>query len=131
MQSQIKIDGSLDGRVGLFFVVNGLLLLHTCTFEEAESNGDFLNYPDSHDNIWQNNYTHIYQVDFDYCPRGRIVYNRVKNHYLLYHDNCIADDAESLQRRYPDGKCTLMLDEHYQCRKCNENYVDIALVNFI
>lgn len=114
---------SLHGKVGLFFVADGRLLLHTCTLDNAERYGDFVNYPESHDEVWQREYAAKFGVDFDYYPRGRIVYNRTAEVYRLYHDPCVADTAELLRRLYPEGKCTAALDEHYQCRNCNPDYV--------
>ena len=116
-------DSSQDGYIGLFFVAEGTLLLHTCSLADAESYGDFLNYPESHDDVWQHEYARKYQVDFDYFPRGRIVYNQAEDIFLLYHDKCVTVEAENLCGRYPKGKCVIALDEHYQCHKCNMNYV--------
>ena len=61
--------------VGIFFVVKGNLLLHNCSLDNAEKYGDFLNYPKSHMEIWDEYYYSKYKVDFDYYPRGRIIYN--------------------------------------------------------
>jgi hypothetical protein len=115
----------LDGRVGIFWVARGALLLHTAALPEAEPYGDFLNYPVAHNDLWRDMYAARYRVDFDYFPRGRIVYNKAKDVYLLYHDACVRRDAEALRRRFPDGKCAAALDEHYQCRRCNGSYVDL------
>jgi len=116
---------TLNSHIGLFFMVNGKLLLHTCTLSDGEVYGDFINYPESHYTIWQCEYAHIYGVDFDFFPRGRVIFNRVKNIYLLYHDLCIATEADALRERYPVGKCVTGLDEHYKCHMCNENYVKV------
>ena len=67
------MKGSFDGNAGLFFVVDGEWLLHMRALEEAEPYGDFHGYPENHDDVWQREYAHKYQVDFDYFPRGRIV----------------------------------------------------------
>ena len=117
-------DDSLNKRVGLFFVVNGEMLLHTCSIVKGEKSGVFVNYPESHYDVWEREYSRKYGgIDFDYFPRGRIVFNRKTGEYLLYHDSCIAAEAESLRGRYPERTCTLTLDEHYQCHRCNRNYV--------
>ena len=49
--------------------------MHKCENGEAEKYGDFLNYPKSHMEIWDKYYYSKYHVDFDYFPRGRVVYN--------------------------------------------------------
>lgn len=119
----ITINYSLDGQIGLFFVAKDKLLLHTCLLDEGEPYGDFINYPDSHDAVWQREYHRKYCVDFDYFPRGRMIYNRMTGVYLLYHDPCAAAEAEALRGRYPDGKCVVAFDEHYQCHRCNSGYI--------
>jgi len=116
-------DYVLDGYVGLFFIVNGTLLLHKRLLADAEPYGDFINYPASHYDVWQRRYARKYKIDFDYFPRGRIVYNQKDNIYLLYYDRCIVSEAEKLCGYYLENKCIIILDEHYQCHKCNKNYV--------
>lgn len=80
------IPDSIDNQVGLFFIVQNDLLLHSCMLDEGESYGDFLNYPLSHDKVWQEYYQKKYHVDFDYYPRGRIIYNKREQRYVLYYD---------------------------------------------
>ena len=58
----------------LFFCVNGDLLFHVCSLEEAEPYGMFSNFPHSHYDVWNKNYENKYGVEFDYYPRGRVVY---------------------------------------------------------
>lgn len=88
------LPDSLNNHVGLFFVVRSDLLLHSCTLNEAEPYGDFLNYALSHDKVWREHYQIKYCVDFDYFPRGRIIYNKEKQLYLLYYDGCIEKEAK-------------------------------------
>ena len=114
---------SLNGFIGLFFVANGELLLHICALPNGEPYGDFINYPESHDTVWQREYYLKYRVDYDFFPRGRIIYNSMTGVYLLYHDSCAAAEAEALRGRYPERKCVVSLDEHYQCHKCNSDYI--------
>ena len=114
---------SLDNQIGLFFIVRVELLLHSCKLAEGEPYGDFLNYPFSHDKVWWEHYRKSYNVDFDYYPRGRIVYNKEKQHYILYFDVCIEDEAEEMQSRFLTTTCHMSRDDHYQCHKCNVGYV--------
>ena len=109
--------------VGLFFVVKGKLLLHECNFEEAEEYGDFLNYPLSHMEVWEKFYSKIYHVDFDFYPRGRIIYNTKTQEYYLYYDRCLQGKLEELQHRLEGKKVKLSRDFHYQCHFCNKNYI--------
>jgi len=119
----MKTERPLKGQVGLFFVVEGKLLLHACDLADGEKCGYFINYPESHNDVWEREYYPKYLVDFDYFPRGRIIFNRKTGLYLLYHDVCVTVEASGLRGRYPEEECDLVLDEHYQCHQCNRHYV--------
>ena len=114
---------SLAGKVGLFFLANNNLLLHTCALSEAQPYGIFLNYPYSHDLIWRKHYQQTYHVDFDYWPRGRIIYNTATQTYSLFYDACMADTAQEMAKAFDHEKVLMMRDEHYQCHRCNAFYV--------
>lgn len=117
------LPDSLNNQVGLFFIVRGEILLHCCKIEEAEPYGNFLNYPHSHDKIWREHYQRKFGVDFDYFPRGRIVYNKAKQQNTLYYDGCIEDEVKEMLSRFSEGNCIISRDEHYQCHKCCAGYV--------
>lgn len=120
------MPASLEGRVGLFFLAEGNLLLHTCALEEAAAYGDFLNYPLSHDAVWLKHYQKKYEVDFDCYPRGRIIYHAVKKEYLLYYDRCMAEKANEMAECFGESTVLLVQDEHYQCHGCNPDYAWIV-----
>lgn len=109
--------------VGIFFVVNNQVLLHTCKLAEAEKYGDFLNYPKSHMEIWDMYYYKKYGVDFDYYPRGRIIYNLKEEIYYIYYDECLKNDIKNLGIIPQNSNVKLLKDFHYKCHKCNKNYV--------
>ena len=113
---------SLKGKVGLFFLADGKLLLHTCPLADAQPYSDFLNYPYSHDAIWRKHYQHTYHVDFDYWPRGRIIYCTATRTYSLFYDVCMVDAAKEMVKAFGDEKVQMMRDEHYQCHTCNDDY---------
>ena len=104
--------------VGLFFVVNGKILLYKCDLDKAEKNGKFLNYPKSHMQIWDKYYYKKYHVDFDFYPRGRIIYNTETEEYYIYYDKCLEGNLDNLLKLYEGKNIKLLLDFH-----CNKNYV--------
>lgn len=112
----------MNEEVNLFFFVKGKFLIHSCKNQDAEKYGDFLNYPKSHMDIWEENYYKIYRVDFDFFPRGRVVYNLKEECYYIYHDKCITDLSEILQK-YQGLNYKICTDFHYQCHKCNKGYI--------
>lgn len=120
MTMQVEKTKSID--VCLFFYVHGEFLIHGCSLSEAEVYGNFLVYPDSHFEIWEKHYTKKYGVDFDFFPRGRITYSKEEKQYLLYYDDCIKNEIQTVIDAYYDGDVLLKQDEHYQCSHCNSNY---------
>ena len=116
-------SGKSGANVCLFFYVNGEFLVHGCVLDKAEKYGDFLIYPDSHFDIWDQNYAKKYGVDYDFFPRGRIAYRKSNKTYQILYDACIGDDIWLLLEAYSREKTELGYDEHYQCHKCNKNYV--------
>ncbi|MDO4552861.1 MAG: hypothetical protein Q4C22_04930, partial [Bacillota bacterium] len=114
-----------DKQIGpaLFFCVEGELLFHGCRLSEGEPYGPFLNYPHSHLKIWTQNYEGKYGVDFDYYPRGRVVYRKADDSYLIYYDKCMQAHIEEVALKYAGYKYEIGFDEHYQCHQCNEYYV--------
>jgi len=114
----------MDGRVGLFFVVDGQILLYSCPLDEAVRYGEFLDYPFSHDAVWRRALRGKYGVDFDYYPRGRIIYNMPAHRYTVYHDRCCQLAARLIVRDYPKGIADSAHDEHYQCHRCNPRYCE-------
>ena len=107
----------------LFFCVNGELLFHFTSLEESEEYGDFYNYPYSHFQIWVKYYEEKYNVDFDYYPRGRVVYRKTDDTYLIYYDPCMEKDINKVIIKYKYKKIKLCHDEHYQCHLCNDDYI--------
>ena len=116
-------DKRVEMGVGLFFFVNGKFLIHKCSLNKAEEYGDFIVYPNSHYEIWDKYYFENYGVDFDYFPRGRVVYRKKDDTYIIYYDNCIGDKIKRIKEIYSGKNTLLELDEHYQCHMCNEDYV--------
>ncbi len=118
----------LMGRVGLFFYAEQHWLIHTCSFRQAEEHNGFLNYPFSHEVIWEQLYFKKYHTDFDFYPRGRIIYDRQSKTYRVFHDICIKTEAAQFITAYSPERVLLLLDEHYQCHQCNRNYIHITRI---
>lgn len=107
----------------LFFCVDGNLLFHGCSLEDGEPYGKFINYPHSHFDIWNDNYEQKYGVEFDYYPRGRVVYRSSDDTFLIYYDKCMEPHLESVTSMYAGRSIITDYDEHYQCHMCNEDYI--------
>ena len=73
--------------------------------------------------IWDKYYYAKYRVDFDYYPRGRIIYNLKEKIYYIYYDKCLENCIEKLGIIPQNEKVKLLHDYHYKCHKCNKNYI--------
>ena len=112
-----------DVGVCIFFCINRKFKIHTCQPDEAEDSGSFLNYPHSHLKIWDKYYSKQYpKIDFDYYPRGRVIYRKEDDTYLIYYDKCIGEGIEAIVSLYKGKNVVLSLDEHYKCANCNKEY---------
>ena len=107
----------------LFFYIDNVFFIHGCSISNGKLYGDFINYPHSHHDIWVKKYQKKYNVDFDYFPRGRVIYRSSDNTYLIYYDKCMESCIGFLTDKYVGKKITINYDEHYQCYKCNKNYI--------
>lgn len=112
-----------QNQVSLFFYVNGQFLIHGCDLADAENYGDFLIYPDSHFEIWEKYYAKRHPVDFDFFPRGRVAYNKNTQVFQILYDRCIDGEIQKFTEDSYTENVSLGYDEHYQCHRCNENYV--------
>ena len=99
--------------------------------DQGESYGDAIDYSGHYD-YWQTckpqNQTGILfkSHDYDYFPRGRVVYFKRSNSHRLYADRCITKaDIEKVVALFILSDYRLDRDEHYQCASCNLEYIDM------
>lgn len=112
-------------HVGIFFTTPEGVILHLCPLEKGEKYGDFINYPHSHDEVWQKHYASEFDGKaFDFFPRGRIIFHKPSGMYHAYHDGCTGAIAMILSNYYDHTKFVGKRDIHYKCRWCNPEYID-------
>ena len=116
------------GKVGLFFYVNKSVLIDSVNIENAEIYGDFKIGRASHYEIWDKKYYKIYKKDYDYFPRGRVVYKYKENKYILYADKCIDNEGimkiKNIFEIHNENVEIDRTDSHYVCKKCNKCYCE-------
>lgn len=114
--------------VGIFFYVKGKVLADLVDIEHSELYGDFRIGSNSHYNVWHEKYYKIYKREYDYFPRGRIVYKYKEDEYILYADRCIDETGikEILKTFDIEGHQVKVdrTDTHYVCKGCNKYYCD-------
>ena len=116
--------------IGIFFYVNGLLHVHKEPLDKAEDYGDFKTTPLAHDTLWENRLRakQVKDVDFNFYPRGRVVYNRMSGQYIVYIDRDL-NKPRILRKiaevyNFADAVYRVELDEHYRCHMCCDEIVE-------
>lgn len=111
-----------SSSVGLFFVVDGELLLERIALTTAHPYGEFRILDASHDDVWQQHHVRRYRVPYDHHPRGRIVYHEPTRSFIAYMDRCIDETmcARILAEFGLRGGETRIdrTDAHYVCHRC-------------
>lgn len=119
------------GNVGIFFLVNGEVISDAAPLAQGEHYGETIGFGGHYD-FWlalgpktpteQLFKSHAY----DYFPRGRVVYFKKSNNFRLYADRCISKiSMANIAAAFKLPAYRLARDEHYQCAKCNTEYLDI------
>ena len=132
----MKIESDTP-EVGPFFLIKTKskinILNDTVPIKDAENYGDYSISGSDHYSYWhklQKCYPKLKDYDYDYFPRGRVVYSKKDNMYYLYLDKCIQDEdsieAITNKLKIPMNSLVIKSDEHYQCHSCNKEYVNIV-----
>lgn len=119
-----------QAKVGIFFVVQGNLLIDVAPIAQGESYGDAINFS-GHFDYWEalNPKSAVEQLfknhAYDHFPRGRVVYFNKTSSFKLYADRCITKvKIEKIAAAFQLPAYQLARDEHYQCAICNPDYLD-------
>jgi hypothetical protein len=119
-------------NVGIFFKVANDFLIDVVPVEESEPYGDALQYGghfDFHECLHPAapSERRFKAHDYDYYPRGRVVYFPKRNTFTLYVDPCLTpDDIKWIINLFGlDGQTMeVAKDEHYRCSRCNGSYLE-------
>lgn len=120
-------------EVGPFYIIDGVVFADTESYKDVVEIGHNRDSNNTHYDYWkvlQSVYQELRNVDYDYYPRGRVVYSSSEDKFYLYVDDCIKDmksvRAIIDELNLPHRKVEIKSDEHYQCHNCNKDYVDIS-----
>jgi len=114
-----------EPRLGIFWLVNGKLLIDSAPLSKCEQYGDHLNYPGSHIDVWER-WRRTAKVppesEYEEFPRGRVAYHAKPEHFTLFADKCILKHKDLItaiksELRLPK-KTALGTDPHYRCFQC-------------
>ena len=126
----------MTGSVGIFWGIpepdgSWSILIDATSLAEAEPYGDFLTHPRGHYEVWtqwQKTRTApdvngfilqtIADHEYEFFPRGRIVYNTGTGGFILYADRRLQQDATiariASEFELAAGTYTVRSDEHYR-----------------
>lgn len=121
--------------IGIFWMIStsdGVRLLAvSCPLDKAEPYGDCLTFGPGHHEIWQG-WRQARELDavaravvraheYEDWPRGRIVFNRAQDRFILYCDRKLmrTKTIEEIQQRFhlPADRTAVEADFHYQSRE--------------
>lgn len=129
------ITGSALGgemKVGIFFKVANDFLIDAVPVDSGEPYGDAIQYSGHYDYHESLNPVHPCERsfkahDYDYYPRGRVVYFSKQKAFTLYVDPCLTpEDISRLFNLFDlvGQNVEVTGDEHYRCAKCNKFYLE-------
>ena len=113
-------------EVGPFFYIKGKLIAFPDELDDGVDSGvGVIDGKAGHFDEYEK-LPYRYEHDYDYWPRGRVVFDKNKGKAIVYLDRCIKKGetvkAAIIDTYHLDVKKTLWrLDTHYQCHRCNKN----------
>lgn len=119
-------------KVGIYFKVQKGFIIDAVPVEAGEAYGEAIGHSghyDFHERLIPTmpNERSFKTHDYDYYPRGRVVFFPGRNTFILYADPCLTpDDINRVKNIFGlDGHVVEVADdEHYRCAGCNEFYVE-------
>lgn len=111
-----------EAVVGVFYIINGEIYSDATRLNNAEEYGNYYQYG-SHYDFYYNELAKYYdmpylsRLDYDYYPRGRVVFDRNQHKYILYLDKSL-ETPEYIQMiadefGLQNGGFYIGNDEHY------------------
>jgi hypothetical protein len=123
--SRKEAKPAAEPRLGIFWLVDGKLLIDSAPLSECEQYGDHRNYPGSHSDVWEL-WLRVGKApapsEYEEFPRGRTMYSTSTNTFTLLADRCILKRKELIAKikeelRLPK-QTPLGTDSHYRCFHC-------------
>lgn len=110
----------MEEHVGAFFFIGDHIITNDTPISKANIYGDYKNYS-SHWDLWRallTRYPEYEYMDYDYFPRGRVIFDIKASKCILYIDPKLEDNKfiSKIENRYCliPGQYNQGYDEHYQ-----------------
>ena len=103
--------------IGPFFYIRGKLIYNACSLAEGREQAGKLDNFYGHDKLYDDHFKTGEYIDY---PRGRVVWDKEKNHSIIYIDPCIHRDnvLSQIIAAFNIGDYVIEYDDHYHCKKC-------------
>ena len=116
---------AIEPYLGIFWLVDGKLIIDSTPLTEAEPYGDHVTHPQSHIDVWkqlQRIGKVPHESEYEEFPRGRVMHHPKSGEYTLLADPCILARkdliAEITKALNLPKKTKLGSDPHYRCFFC-------------
>ena len=120
-----KNKSKTEARLGIFWLVDGKLLIDSAPLSECEQYGDHLNYPGSHIDLWEQ-WRQVGKApaesEYEEYARGRVMCDIETKKFSLLADRCILNRKELIteikKQLCLPKQTSLGTDPHYRCFTC-------------
>lgn len=109
-------------NIGVFYFIGNKIISHHTSLQDGEKYGDNITFS-AHWELWERfvkDYPEYKFLDYDYFPRGRVVYNITAQKYILYLDHKTRGQEyiDKLKSVFGfDDNFIFGEDEHYQSQQ--------------
>ncbi len=115
-----------EARVGIFWLVDGKLVMDSTSLSMSEHYGGFKIHPADHCSVWerfQPSGAVPDDMEYDERPRGRVMYDTKARRFRLLADRCILKNKGVIRdiiskMNLPSGNTDMGTDSHYRCFRC-------------
>jgi len=114
-----------EPRLGIFWLVDGKLLIDSAPLSECEEYGDHLNYPRSHIDVWEQwkqAGDAPAETEYEEFGRGRVLCDRQGGNFTLLADTHILKRRRLIAtikaELHLPKQIALGTDPHYRCFTC-------------
>jgi hypothetical protein len=112
-------------HLGIFWLVDGKLIIDSSPLSEAEPYGNHLGHPRSHIEVWekyQRGGKVPIEMEYEQPPRGRVMFDRTSETFTILADKCILRRKDLIANVKSElnlpKRTRLSLDTHYRCFTC-------------
>jgi hypothetical protein len=112
-------------QLGIFWLVNGNLIIDSSPLSEAEPYGDHMTHPRSHVNVWERfelSGRVLRGSEYEEHPRGRVMFDTTNESFTILADKCILNRKDMIAQikkaLHLSKKVKLDTDSHYRCPHC-------------